>query len=43
VILRATQSTPGKPSNTAVLALRVALTKTEGRWLVDDVSPIHSR
>lgn len=43
VILRATQSTPGKPSDTAVLALRVALTKTDGRWLVDDVSPIHSR
>jgi hypothetical protein len=43
VILRATQSTPGKPSETAVLALRVALTKADGRWLVDDVSPIHSR
>jgi hypothetical protein len=43
VILRATQSTPGKPSDTAVLALRVTLTRTDGRWLVDDVSPIHSR
>jgi hypothetical protein len=43
VILRATQSTPGKPPDTAVLALRVALTKTDGHWLVDDVSPIHSR
>ncbi len=43
VILRATQSTPGKPSDTAVLALRVTLSKTDGRWLVDDVSPIHSR
>jgi hypothetical protein len=43
VVLRATQSTPGKPSDTAVLALRVTLTKTDGRWLVDDVSPIHSR
>ncbi len=43
VILRATQSTPGKPSETAVLALRVALSKDDGRWLVDDVSPIHSR
>jgi hypothetical protein len=43
VILRATQSTPGKPSDTAVLALRVGLTKADGRWLVDDVSPIHSR
>ena len=43
VILRATQSTPGKPSDTAVLALRVTLSKTDGHWLVDDVSPIHSR
>ncbi|MDT5018060.1 MAG: hypothetical protein QOD39_4220 [Mycobacterium sp.] len=43
VILRATQSTPGKPSDTAVLALRVALTKADGRWVVDDVSPTHSR
>jgi hypothetical protein len=43
VILRATQSTPGKPPDTAVIALRVALTKTDGHWLVDEVSPIHSR
>jgi hypothetical protein len=43
VILRATQSAPGKPLDTAVIALRVALTKTDGHWLVDDVSPIHSR
>jgi hypothetical protein len=43
VILRATQSSPGKPTDTAVLALRVTLSKTDGRWLVDDVSPIHSR
>ena len=43
VILHATQSTPGKPSDTAVLALRVQLSKTKGHWLVDDVSPIHSR
>jgi hypothetical protein len=43
VVLRATQSTPGKPSDAAVLALRVTLTKTDGHWLVDDVSPIHSR
>jgi hypothetical protein len=43
VILHATQSTPGKPPDTAVIALRVALTKTDGHWLVDDVSPIHSR
>lgn len=43
VILRGTQSSPGKPPDTAVLALRVALAKTDGRWVVEDVSPIHSR
>jgi hypothetical protein len=43
VILRATQSTPGKPSATAVLALRVTLSEDDGHWLVDNVSPIHSR
>ena len=43
VILRGTQNAPGKPPDTAVIALRVALTKTDGHWLVDDVSPIHSR
>lgn len=43
VILRSTQTSPGKPADTAVLALRVALSKTDGRWLVEDVSPIHSR
>jgi hypothetical protein len=43
VILRGTQSTPGKPPDIAVLALRVALSKEGGRWLVDNVLPIHSR
>jgi hypothetical protein len=43
VIMRATQSAPGKPTDTAVLALRVALSKADGHWVVDDVSPIHSR
>lgn len=43
VILRGTQNTPGKPPDVAVLALRVTLSKQDGRWLVDDVSPIHSR
>jgi len=43
VIMRATQSSPGKPTDTAVLALRVQLSKSDGRWMVDDVSPIHSR
>ena len=43
VIMRGTQHVPGKPPDTAVLALRVSLSKQDGRWLVDDVSPIHSR
>lgn len=43
VILRGTQSAPGQRPDTAVLALRVALSKTDGRWVVEDVSPIHSR
>jgi hypothetical protein len=43
VILRATQNAPGKPPDTAVLALRIQLSKADGHWLADDVSPIHSR
>jgi hypothetical protein len=43
VILRGSQNVPGKPTDTAVLALRVTLSKDGGRWLVDNVSPIHSR
>ena len=43
VIMRGTQHAPGKPPDSAVLALRVSLSKQDGRWLVDDVSPIHSR
>jgi hypothetical protein len=43
VVLRGTQSVPGKPTDNAVLALRVTLTKSDGRWLVDDVRPLHSR
>jgi hypothetical protein len=43
VTLRGSQSSPGTPPDTAVLALRVRLSKQDGRWLVDDVSPIHSR
>lgn len=43
VILRGTQNAPGKPPENAILALRVQLTKHDGRWLVDDLSPIHSR
>ena len=43
VIMHATQNAPGKPTDAAVLALRVQLSKADGRWVVDDVSPIHSR
>ena len=43
VIMRGTQNVPGKPPDTAVLALRITLTKDDGRWLVDDVTPINSR
>jgi hypothetical protein len=43
VVMRGTQSVPGRPPDTAVLALRVALSRSDGRWLVDNVSPIHSQ
>ena len=43
VVLRRTQSVPGQPVDNAVLALRVTLAKTDGRWLVEDVIPVHSR
>ncbi len=43
VIMRGTQNVPGKPPDTAVLALRIALSKDGGHWLVDDVTPINSR
>jgi hypothetical protein len=43
VVLRGTQSIPGQPIDKAVLALRVTLSKTHGRWLVTDVTPLHSR
>lgn len=43
VVLRGTQSVPGKPVDNAVLALRVALSKTDGRWVVEDVTPLHAR
>lgn len=43
VIMRGTQSVPGKPPDVAVLALRVTLSKEGERWLVDDVTPINSR
>lgn len=43
VIMRGTQSVPGKPPDVAVLALRITLSKDGERWLVDDVTPINSR
>jgi hypothetical protein len=43
VIMRATQNEPGQPSSNAVLALRVTLTKQQGRWLVLGVSPLNPR
>jgi hypothetical protein len=43
VILRSTQTTPGQPPSRAVLALRVALIKRSGHWLVFGVSPINAR
>jgi hypothetical protein len=43
VIMRGTQSQPGQPPNTAVLALRVGLSKQDGQWQVLDVAPINSR
>ncbi|TQK29659.1 hypothetical protein [Arthrobacter sp. SLBN-53] len=43
VVMRGTQNTPGKPADIAVLALRVTLAKTDGTWLVTDVTPINAR
>jgi hypothetical protein len=43
VVMRGTQNAPGKPSDVAVLALRVTLSKDSGKWLVVDVTPINAR
>ena len=43
VLLRGTQNAPGQPQKTAILALRVTLTKDHGRWLVTDVMPVNER
>jgi hypothetical protein len=43
VVLRGTQSVPGQPVDNAVLALRVTMSKSDGRWMVEDVTPIHAR
>ena len=43
VLIRGTQKTPGQQPSTAVLGLRVALTKADEAWRVVDVAPINSR
>jgi hypothetical protein len=43
VLMRGTQTVPGQSPVAAVVALRVTLSKDNGRWLVDDVTPINSR
>jgi hypothetical protein len=40
VVMRAIQTKPGAPREEAVLALRVTLSKKDGKWLVFDVTPI---
>jgi hypothetical protein len=42
VVMRGTQNMPGQPPSRAVLALRVALAKQDGKWLVFDVAPINA-
>jgi hypothetical protein len=43
VLMRGTQATPGEQPSSAVLALRVALSKQDGTWKVVDVAPVSSR
>lgn len=43
VVMRGTQSAPGEPPSSAVLALRVALSQVDGGWKVVDVAPVSSR
>ena len=43
VVMRGTQNAPGKPPSSVALPLRVSLVNEDGRWLVDDLSPINSR
>jgi hypothetical protein len=43
VLMRGTQTEPEQPPSTAVLSLRVALSKIDGAWKVVDVAPISSR
>jgi hypothetical protein len=43
VLMRGIQTEPGKEPSSAVLALRVALSKQDDGWRVVDVAPINSR
>lgn len=43
VLMRGTQTAPGQEPSSAVLALRVALSKQDGAWKVVDVAPVSSR
>lgn len=43
VIMRGTQNGPGRQPSSVALPLRISLLKQDGRWLVDDLSPINSR
>ena len=43
VLMRGTQSAPGQEPGSAVLSLRVALSKDSGSWMVFNVSPINAR
>ncbi|MGI9126523.1 MAG: hypothetical protein ACR2JM_17530 [Mycobacterium sp.] len=43
VLMRGTQTIPGEQPNTAVLALRVALAKRDGAWMVVTVAPLATR
>lgn len=43
VLMRATKAEPGRQPDSAVLALRVALSRLDDGWKVVDVSPINSK
>lgn len=43
VLMRGTQTAPGQEPSSAVLALRVALSKQDGAWKVVDVAPVSPR
>jgi hypothetical protein len=43
VLVRGSQAEPGQQPESAVLALRVALSKLDDGWKVVDVSPVNSR